>query len=528
MKNRRCLLIPFLAAGILAAQTPPPPPPPPPSAEAPEPPALERLLERAREKALERAAELRAEELEQKLQDMRMKLSDREIDLREESMAALEARLSEMGSRFSLLSPEMARLKGELALLGAQTPKRVPFPPPPPASGVGGGVPGGVGPGPNKVPRPARADSEERLYRRGTEALDRREWDKAIEEFNAIVDRKGSRADAALYWRAYAQDKLGRRDEALASLREIQQSYASSRWLNDAKALQLEVQQRSGQPVSPEKQSDEDLKLFAINALMNSDPDRTVPLLENILKGNNPPKLKERALFVLAQSRSTKAREVLAQAARGNANPDLQLKAVEYLGIYRGSENAKLLADVYGATSDASVKRAILHTFMVSQDKDHLLALAKSEPNADLRREAIHWLGTMRAQPELWQLYQSETSADVKRQILHSIFIGGDSAKLLEIAKSEKDPQIRREAIHWLGTMRQSQTGDALASMYGSEADKGVKQQIIHSLFIQGNARALVDVARKESDPELKRNVVEKLSTMKSKEATDYLMELLK
>ena len=522
MKNRLLLFVAVLAAGVIAAQTPPPTPPPPP-AEPPERPALEELLERAREK-VERAADLRSEDIEKKLREAQVKL-ETEFGLREESMAALEARLGELGSRFSLMSPEMARLKSELAFL-AQAPTPPPAPAPP-GKGVSGGVPGGVG----RMPKPARpgyADSEERMYRRGTEALDRREWDKAIEEFNAVVERKGSRADAALYWRAYAQNKLGRRDEALGSIREIQQSYASSRWLNDAKVLQLEVQQAAGQRVSPDKETDEDLKLFAINALMNSDPDRTVPLLENILKGNNPPKLKERALFVLAQSRSQKAREVLAQAARGSANPDLQLKAVEYLGIYRGSENAKLLADVYGATSDASVKRAILHSFMVGQDKDRLLALAKSEPNADLRKEAIHWLGTMRAQPELWQLYQSETSADVKRQILHSIFIGGDSAKLLEIAKSEKDPQIRREAIHWLGTMRQSQTGDALASMYGSESDKGVKQQIIQSLFIQGNAKALVDVARKESDPELKRSVVEKLSVMKSKEATDYLMELLK
>ncbi len=45
---------------------------------------------------------------------------------------------------------------------------------------------------------------------------------------------------------------------------------------------------------------------------------------------------------------------------------------------------------------------------------------------------------------------------------------------------------------------------------------------------MQNNARALVDLARKESDAEMKREIVRKLSVMKSKEAMDYLLEILK
>ena len=37
-----------------------------------------------------------------------------------------------------------------------------------------------------------------------------------------------------------------------------------------------------------------------------------------------------------------------------------------------------------------------------------------------------------------------------------------------------------------------------------------------------------MDLARKESDPAMKREMVRRLSNMKSKEAADYLMELLK
>ena len=149
-------------------------------------------------------------------------------------------------------------------------------------------------------------ERDDTYYRRGKSYLDRKNYDQAIESFNRVIENKGSRADGALYWRAYAQNRLGKRDEALASLSELQKTYPKSRWLDDAKALEAEIRQKSGQPLSPESTADEDLKLLALQALAESDPERSIPMLEKILKSNNSPKLKERALFVLAQSHQPK------------------------------------------------------------------------------------------------------------------------------------------------------------------------------------------------------------------------------
>jgi HEAT repeat protein len=331
-----------------------------------------------------------------------------------------------------------------------------------------------------------------------------------------------------MYWRAYALSKLGKRDESLAGLAALKQSYPSGRWLNDARALELEVQQASGQPVSPDRQSDEDLKLMAINALAGSDPERTVPLLENILKGSNSPKMKERALFVLAQSRTPRGQEVLVNAARGGANPDLQLKAVEYLGVYGGKDNSKALADIYAGTSDVAVKRAVLRGYMISRDKERVLALAKGESNPELRREAVQMLGAMRGQAELWQLYQSETAPENRVHIIQALGISGGGDRVIELARTEKDPKVRRAAIQSIAISRSPQASEALLSIYGSESDKETKKQVVSGLFILRNAKSLVDLARKETDPEMKRDIVEKLSVMKSKEATDYMVELLK
>src|SRR5262249_44270167 len=149
------------------------------------------------------------------------------------------------------------------------------------------------------------------------------------------------------------------------SLSELQKNYSSSHWMDDAKALQVEINVQRGQPVSPDSATDEDLKLLAINTLMNSDPDRAAPMLEKLLKSNNSPKLKERALFVLAQNRSDKSRELLAATAKGGSNPDLQIKAIEYLGVSGGREYLQILVDVYKSTNEIHVKRAILNAFMV-------------------------------------------------------------------------------------------------------------------------------------------------------------------
>jgi hypothetical protein len=118
-------------------------------------------------------------------------------------------------------------------------------------------------------------------------ALDERDYDRALRDFDqyykGAAEIKDARADGALYWKAYALSKPGRRDDSLAMLAQLEKSYPSSRWLNDAKALQLEVRQASGQGGSPESQTDEDLKLLAINSLMNTDAERVVPLLEKLL-----------------------------------------------------------------------------------------------------------------------------------------------------------------------------------------------------------------------------------------------------
>jgi tetratricopeptide (TPR) repeat protein len=412
----------------------------------------------------------------------------------------------------------IAKAKSHIdAVIAAQVAPKPPTPPTPPHVMV--------------KPRFRWSDNAERSYERGQRSLDNGRWDEALEAFTAVAAKVEARADGALYWKAYTLNKLGRRDEALGAIAELRKTHANSRWLDDAKVLEAELRQSSGQAVRPESEVDDEIKLLALNGLVQSDPERAVPLLENLLKGSQRPKLKERVLFVLAQSSSPRGKQLLEQVARGSAgNPDLQLKAIRYLGATgrKQSSNGGLLWEIYSASNDQEVKRAVLSGFISSNDKDHLLQIARTEKSPNLRLEAIGMLGAVAAQPELWSMYQQESSAEIKQQILHSMVASNSADRLAEVARTEKDVKLRRSAIRALSGMSATKSGDTLVALYPNENDPQVKSAIIDGLSGQRNAKALVDLARKESNPSMKREIVSRLSGMKSKEASDYLMELLK
>ncbi len=396
-----------------------------------------------------------------------------------------------------------------------------------------------------------KVERMQELYDDGREDLDEDRYDRAAAKFKELADMNGPQTDSALYWKAYAENRLGRRDSALTTIADLKRRFPQSRWLKDAAALEIEVRQSTGQKPNPEAESDEDLKILALRALLNSDPERAMPIVEKVLNGSGSPKDKAKVLFLVAQTGSPQAMEVLARIARGQSNPELQRKAVEYLGMFGGvrggveggveggvkggvsgprrggTSSRQLLAEVYASGADESVKRSVLRSYMLAGDKEGLFAAAKSEKNEGLRGEAIRQLGLVHGTGELEQLYQSENSPEIRREILQAFFVAGDAKRLVAAAQGEKDLELRRTAIRNLGLVHSDESAKALQAIYTKEADRGLKEEVLNAYFLQGNATSLVAVARNEKDPELKKVAVQKLSLMHSKEATDYLMELL-
>jgi TolA-binding protein len=423
----------------------------------------------------------------------------------------------------------------EMQAQGRMFAQNMPTPPQPPLvmrqpagraqGGVGAGV--GVGVGRGIV---GRNTSEDRLYENGKNSLDNHRFDDALAAFSEIVSRGGAKVEGALYYKAYTLNKLGRRDEAISTIAELRKTYPKSRWLDDAGALEVEVKQAAGKPVSPEELNDDDLKIYAASAIMQTDPDRAFPSLEGLLKGSHSPALKIKIVYLLAQNQSPKAQALLEQIARGSTgNPDLQLKAVSYFVDIRNKPNrAQLLAEVYAGSNDIALKRAIIETFSRNRDIEHLGQIAKTEKNGELRDSAIGMLGEVDGQPELWQLYTAETTPEGKKSLLKYMYRNGNSDKLIEVARTDKDPSVRSTAINVLASHKGPNITAAMVAIYGSEQEASVKRTIIGTLADQRDAKALIDIGRKEKDIELKRQIVRRLADMHTPEATDFLLEVLK
>jgi HEAT repeat protein len=373
----------------------------------------------------------------------------------------------------------------------------------------------------------AASDGESTDYRAGLRQLDAREWDAAIHSFSAAA-KASSNADAALYWKAYAQNRAGWPEAALLTIGQLKQRYSNSRWLRDARALELEIRSRRGGQVNPTAEPDENLKLLALNSLMQSDPAAALPALQQVLAKEASDRVKEQALFVLAQSGSPDADKLLIQIANGRAHPELQVKAIRMIGLLGGDEARKSLANLYRTSSNTAVKRAILQSAMQSGSRDLLVDAAKSETNPELRADAIRQLAMTGGADQLWQLYGSTRSIEDKKAILHSMFMSGDSSRLVEIAQQDGNPELRAAAIQSLGLMGENGRPDALVALFEKDTNEHVRQAVLNALMLQQNGRALVDLARHEKDPNVKAEIVSKMARVHSPEVANYMMEILK
>lgn len=370
------------------------------------------------------------------------------------------------------------------------------------------------------------SERESDLYEQGEDAIDDEEWETAVRAFAKCAELKGKRADGAIYWTAYALNKLGNKDGALQMIDALKKNYPKSEWIDDADALSVEVRERRGVRVNPSDVDDEDVKLMAIHSLMNTDPERAFPLLEKILKGNASKNVKEGAMFVLSQSSSPKARELMASLAKGGGSPKLQELAVHYLGVAGGERNRQLLLEAYNASKSRSVKEEVLNALMVSGDRARILNAAKTEPDSELREEAIRLLGVMGARNDLAAMWQTESSPGAREAIIDAMFVAGDVEHIGEIAKNDKSIEVRGEAIRKLGLMGKK-TAPALLSFYQNDPSSEIKEAVIDALFVQNNARALIDLSKQEKSKSLKREILQKLSVMGNKEAVDYMLEIL-
>ncbi|MGO9338165.1 MAG: hypothetical protein ACLPY1_11720 [Terracidiphilus sp.] len=145
----------------------------------------------------------------------------------------------------------------------------------------------------------APVDPDSKLCTEGAHAIDQGRWADAVKIFSQVVAQHGDHADAALYWKAYAENKLGESKASQSSCAELRSGYPKSRWLDDCGALEVEIRARSGKPVEIDPSQSDDVKLLALNTMLRQDEPRALAEIQEILKGDSSEKLKKEAEFIL-------------------------------------------------------------------------------------------------------------------------------------------------------------------------------------------------------------------------------------
>src|SRR5262249_8728258 len=81
-----------------------------------------------------------------------------------------------------------------------------------------------------------RIERMQELYDDGRENLDEDQYGKAEQKFSALAQMNGPQTDAALYWKAYAENKLAKKTAALATIADLKAKFPQSKWKKDAEA----------------------------------------------------------------------------------------------------------------------------------------------------------------------------------------------------------------------------------------------------------------------------------------------------
>jgi tetratricopeptide (TPR) repeat protein len=423
----------------------------------------------------------------------------------------------------------------------------------------------------------AKADPADSLYRLAREALSRGDYKRAADIFHRIDERypESAYAGQALYYEAFALYRSGGDDDLAAArdrLNQLKQRYPAIA-KKDGALLQTrvcgELAKRGdqscaasigstaestavspgqtligpgsqGRSCSPDADEDSDDRIAALNALLQMDADRAMPILQKVLARRDACSvaLRRKAVFLVSQKRTAETANILMNVARSDPDQEVREQAVFWLSQVPGSTG--LLEEILKGNSDENIKEKAL--FSLSQQnepraqqilRDFAMRDTESE---DLRDKAIFWLGQRRSTENtefLRTLYSRLTNQDLREKVLFSLSQQrgvGNEQWLMNIAVNPKeDIELRKKALFWAG-----QSGVAtpeLSKLYDRMGDSEMKEQVVFVLSQRQSDRTamdkLFDIAKNEKDAELRKKAIFWLGQSHDPRVQQFLLDLI-
>jgi HEAT repeat protein len=405
-------------------------------------------------------------------------------------------------------------------------------------------------------------DPADSLYTAARAAMAQQRYARAAELFHEIRSRypSSSYASDAAYYEAFSRSRIG-------DLDNLRQAYgilseAATALSKDAAALQARVcgqlvqkgdasckqrlVSRADQGKEPTANSgkcpteNDDIRLAALNALLQVDADKAMPILKQVLAKRDEcsRELREKAVFLVSQKAGADGADILLETARTDPDQDVREQAVFWLSQVHDPRAVGMLDSLLLHSTDEGIREKAM--FALTQQHDHGspmlrdFATRQSEPE-DLREKAIFWLGqSSNPDDENWlrQDFRRETNDDLKEKIIFSIAQHHDADTgdwLLNTAMdTSQSVEIRKKAIFWA-----SQGGasfDQLVSLYGRVQDQDLKDALIFAFSQSHDHRAvdeLMSIAKTDKDPEARKKAVFWLGQSHDPRVAQFLSELI-
>ena len=423
------------------------------------------------------------------------------------------------------------------------------------------------------------ADPADSLMRLANDALSKGDYRRAVELFRSIRARfpKSARLGESMYMEAFALYRTGdTRDmsRALTSLDDLRAKYPTTS-ARDAATLRTRIcgelarqgdsrcaedvtataraaaevdaaraeGRRSGRGVRAGDctEDEDDERIAALNALLQMDAERAMPILTRIIARRDKCSevLRRKAVFLISQKQTSETADLLLKIAKGDPDAEVREQAVFWLSQVRDERAVDMLSEILKGETDAGLKDKAL--FALSQHRSERangLLLAYAERDAEpeeLREKAVFWLGQKRSVENsefLRTLYGKTKNEELKDKIIFSLSQqrGTGSEKwLMDIVSNPKEPvELRKKALFWAGQGGASLA--QLAGLYATLGDREMKEQLI---FVYSQRRdpaavdRLMDIAKTEKDKELRKKAIFWLGQSRDPRAAGFLAELI-
>ena len=262
----------------------------------------------------------------------------------------------------------------------------------------------------------------------------------------------------------------------------------------------------------------ENLKISAVEALMAAPPERALPIVSKVLRGNGSAELKERALFVLSQIDLPEAHSLLVDMA-SSGDRRVRLQAIRTIGIGGDQETLSSLADIY-TDGDAETRKAVLQAYLIADDSEAVYRIAVNADNAEDAEKAVKTLGAMGALDELRNL---RDRPDLAGALIDAYAVAGDVESLTVLATDNSDPERQAQAIHGLGIAGGDDIGDVLVNIYRSTDLPKIRDAALEGLQIADDDNAVLELFKESSEPAEKRELLQMLVNMESDAVWDMI-----